>query len=363
MNETTNQLIVAPPIVTAADLATWSECTLTLPDNLSFEDWAAIGDSIARMERGVQWWIGDWWRYGEHRYGERAAQALSSSRWSFQTFMQAGWVAGAIETSRRREVLSFSHHVEVASLPPEQQDEWLAKAETENLTCNELRTAIHRAKDHQARDIEFGGDDAKSERWEILAGDFKERMLDIPAGTVDLILTDPPYPEEFADLWTDLAIEAARALRPGGILAAMSGKIHLDDRMRRLGEYLSYGWIYVQPLPGSNTRILGRHIYQEWKPWVCYSNGPWPSGRIDWHGDLLTAGPRAKEDYEWQQQLEPAIQLVERLTLPDDLVVDPFLGSGTSGVATLQAGRRFKGIEADANRVAKATARLKAVQG
>jgi hypothetical protein len=36
--------------------------------------------------------------------------------------MDAAWVAKAFETSRRREVLSFNHHEEVAALPPDEAD-------------------------------------------------------------------------------------------------------------------------------------------------------------------------------------------------------------------------------------------------
>ena len=40
--------------------------------------------------------------------------------------------------------------------------------------------------------------------------------------------------------------------------------------------------------------------------------------------------------------------LVNALTRPGDLVVDPFAGSGTTGIAAVQLGRAFHGIETDA---------------
>lgn len=116
---------------------------LSLPADLSFDEWADYGERLFAMERGVMWAIGDWWRFGEHRYGERAAQALDS-RYSFQTLANAGYVAGAVETSRRREVLSYSHHAEVAALPTEEQDYWLDAAESGEWSRNELRARIKR---------------------------------------------------------------------------------------------------------------------------------------------------------------------------------------------------------------------------
>jgi site-specific DNA-methyltransferase (adenine-specific) len=53
-------------------------------------------------------------------------------------------------------------------------------------------------------------------------------------------------------------------------------------------------------------------------------------------------------------------ELVECFCRPGGLVLDPFAGSGSSGVAALEAGRRFLGIEIDAECHAAAVARLSA---
>ena len=156
-------------------LAMWTETSLALPEGLPFEDWQAIGQVLGRAERSVQWWMGDWWRYGEHAYGERAAQALDS-RWSFQTWADAGWVASAIGTSRRREVLSFSHHKEVAALNPDEQDRWLDAAETEGWTRNDLRSEIRRARASLVAAATF-----------------------LPAGKYAVLLADPPWQYDFVE--------------------------------------------------------------------------------------------------------------------------------------------------------------------
>src|SRR5215217_1620334 len=45
---------------------------MELPEDLSIDEWSAIGTWLSRIEAGVPWWIGDWWAFGDHRYGERA---------------------------------------------------------------------------------------------------------------------------------------------------------------------------------------------------------------------------------------------------------------------------------------------------
>jgi hypothetical protein len=105
---------------------------LTLPDDLTYDEWVDYGHGLARMVHAVKWWIGDWWAYGSHRYGERAKIAADSN-WKFQTCMNAGWVARKIETSRRREVLPFEHHAEVAGFAVEDQERFLCRWERQAL--------------------------------------------------------------------------------------------------------------------------------------------------------------------------------------------------------------------------------------
>lgn len=158
----------------------------------------------------------------------------------------------------------------------------------------------HRAKvlDVEARAVgDISVDDIEAERWAMLGGPIEDRAVDIKDSSVDLIVTDPPYPNEMLHLWAELAELAVRVLKPQGILVALSGKIALPDVIDRLRLHLSYGWIYCQPLPGSSSRILARHVGQEWKPWLAFSNGPWPSGRVDWHPDMLDGVPMAKTNY------------------------------------------------------------------
>jgi hypothetical protein len=129
--------------LTLPDGVTVTSNALTCSRDLTLDEWKALGQTLRQFEGSIQWWLGDWWRNGEHSYGKR--KALTTARktfergYSFGTLMNYGYVAGRTETSRRREALKYSHHYEVASLPPEEQDRWLDIAVREKLSVARLR--------------------------------------------------------------------------------------------------------------------------------------------------------------------------------------------------------------------------------
>jgi hypothetical protein len=123
-----------------------------LPDDLSQEEWVDAG--IILLARILSWWIGDWWAYGEARYGARKA-IVAHLNWqgpSFQACMNAASVCRTFPTSRRREVLTFKHHAEVAPLEPQEADRLLDWCEeTVPITGNprsarDLRSEVSRAR-------------------------------------------------------------------------------------------------------------------------------------------------------------------------------------------------------------------------
>lgn len=281
------------------------------------------------------------------------APGQQETDWERKTINQAAKLTGSSGRSVAR-----------AKRIDETDKELAAKVQSGELP---LKTAERQLKRKQAQEQEQQAraiimtevrSDAEGQLWRMYVGDFRERLNEIPDGSVDLILTDPPYPREFQELWSDLAKHATRILAPQGILCALSGKIQLPEVMGRLGEHLNYGWIYSQPLPGSHSRIMARQILQAWKPWLAYSNGAWPSGRIDWHPDVLDPSARAKGNYRWQQDPDPARMLIDALCPEGGTVLDPFTGTGSYGVIAVDMGRQFIGVEADGDRYAQAVKRI-----
>jgi hypothetical protein len=113
---------------------------------LPVDEWVAQGRRLGAISRGVGWWIGDWLRYGNERFGERYVRAARITGYDVQTLMNMVYVASRFEGSRRREGLSFSHHAEVAALEPEARDRWLAHAETEGLSVRCLREELRQER-------------------------------------------------------------------------------------------------------------------------------------------------------------------------------------------------------------------------
>lgn len=104
-----------------------SKTAWDLPQNMTETDWKQAGAALSRVEGALMWWIGDWWAFGEHKYGERKA-LVESDEWEgpvFDTCQRAGQICRTFEPRRRRLVVPFGHHREVASLPADEADKIL----------------------------------------------------------------------------------------------------------------------------------------------------------------------------------------------------------------------------------------------
>jgi DNA modification methylase len=77
---------------------------------------------------------------------------------------------------------------------------------------------------------------------------------------------------------------------------------------------------------------------------------------------MLAGGGRDKEHHGWGKPVRWFQHWIENLTEPEEAVLDPFMGSGTTGVACVQTGRRFIGIEIDPSYFAIAEKRITEAQ-
>jgi 16S rRNA G966 N2-methylase RsmD len=172
-------------------------------------------------------------------------------------------------------------------------------------------------------------------------GDFREVLADIEPGSVDLILTDPPYPKEFLPLWADLGAFAARALKPEGLLAAMSGHTWLPTIYWLLGSHLTYRWTIAYLMGGQANVVHARRVSTQWKPVLVYG-----STARRFH-DVVKSETPDKLHHEWGQSESGMLALLRLLADPGAVVCDPFAGGSTTALVAREHGCRFIGAEID----------------
>lgn len=120
----------------------FSPTGLIAPEDVSFEAWEQVGGLLFRLEGSIQWLIGDWLLYGaDLKYGDikQIADAMERSEQTFYNIMD---VCRGVESSRRREHLSFAHHAEVKKLSPENQTWALEFAESARYNVKDFRKWI-----------------------------------------------------------------------------------------------------------------------------------------------------------------------------------------------------------------------------
>lgn len=180
---------------------------------------------------------------------------------------------------------------------------------------------------------------------EIRSGDFRDTLADLPEGSVDLILTDPPYGDDAVPSYERLAAFASRKLKPGGSLVCYTGQSILPDVLVEMRKHLRYWWTLSLDHNHGGQQLPGKWVMVEWKPLVWFVRDE-RSGQ-SYVADKVRGTKPDKDVHEWAQGIGEVFYLVEQLTRPDDLIVDPFAGSGAFGRAALSLGRRFIGADLD----------------
>ena len=157
-------------------------------------------------------------------------------------------------------------------------------------------------------------------------------------GKVDAVVCDPPYGVNKAEWDGDYPDWIEReASKIANVVCIMPGMWALPKCVAALGDNYK-GIIAGRNLNGMTFGPLG---FNNWIPAVCGGSVP----RRGQDAFEFTVGGEAKPDHPSPKPLAYMLQLIDRVTDAGWLVCDPFLGSGTTGVACVKQGRRFIGIE------------------
>lgn len=241
------------------------------------------------------------------------------------------------------------------------RDELLAVARIDNArTGGPSRTALlaevarlESANGASADDGDETGPEGTSTA-DLRLGDFRDELADVVAA--DAIITDPPYDRASLPLFDDLGALAARILKQGGTLVAMVGHPFLPEQIHALRQHLVFRWVGAYLLGNHEARIWSSRVVTAWKPLLIFSCGEHPA---TWAmRDVIQSDGADRHEHPHGQSVGGFVQIIERFTFEGALVVDPFLGGGTTGLACHLTNRRFIGCELDADRFAIAQRRL-----
>ena len=211
--------------------------------------------------------------------------------------------------------------------------------------------------------------------FDVVEGEALATLRGLDDASVDAIITDPPFSSggrrENARsvqrsmtrgtgdaawfvgdamstngfLWTmrELGWQARRVLRPGGHLLSF-----IDWRMApNLSAALESADLRQHPVLVWNKTYFGMgSIFRNQHEFIIHmsAGNPTPPQRRD-VGNVIDCKPVRGGVHPTEKPVDLLRKLVSVVCPPGGLVVDPFAGSGATGVAALREGRRFLGVE------------------
>lgn len=193
----------------------------------------------------------------------------------------------------------------------------------------------------------------------VVQQDAKTLLTGLPAGSVDLIFTDPPYPKTFLSCYGDLAEGAAHALRDGGFVLAMAGGSYLDQILPMMARYLTFYWIFRVDLESGGTVFpqgTMMPIVVRYKAILAFMKGR-GSPRCKTH-DSAPGDGNDKRFHHWGQDMKSARYYIDCFSRPGDLVVDPFCGGGSYPLVAQSLERHYIAGDVDPHAVETTRARL-----
>lgn len=223
-----------------------------------------------------------------------------------------------------------------------------------------VKEAVKVVKQEERQEV-FVKTEVDLTHYNIYLCDITDLSSHVAANSVDVIITDPPYPQEFLHVYDALGKFAAHALKPGGSLIAMVGQSYLPSILSMLNRHLDYHWMLAYLTPGGQSaQLWQRKVNTFWKPLLWFTKGDY-SG--DWIGDVCKSNvnDNDKDHHHWGQSESGMLDIIERFSLPGQLICDPFVGGGTTAVVAASSKRYFVGCDIEAACVEKTLQRVREV--
>lgn len=205
--------------------------SLRLDDpDFPYEKWRELGRAFGAVKRTTSFLIGDWLNFGDRVYGDLTYNDASElTGLTPETLMNYASVCRKVARRRRREALSFAHHQAVASMEPQEQIEWLTRAEEQGWFRADLRREIAESRAPAA--------EAAASQTQLVPPVPPEVPAEIPPGPSQepqepLVAASPPLAIDEPAATVEPLVTAAKRLVAGAEAAGQYYLIHrglVDD--------------------------------------------------------------------------------------------------------------------------------------
>ncbi len=247
-----------------------------------------------------------------------------------------------------------------------------------------------------------------SEGTELLVGDCLEKMQEIPDGSVDMVLADPPYGTTACKWDTVIDLERMweqlkRIVKPNGAIVMTASQPFSSALVMSNPDMFRHEWVWIKNR-GSNFLNTKREPMKEHETVLVFSRGSWVFNRqmeersengftrakmplsnktqsenygkmtgLEQHyiGEMRvprsyqkfkTVAGKQKTKHPTQKPVALMEYLIKTYTNEGETVLDFAMGSGTTGVACKNLNRNFIGIELDPGYFKIAKERIEGVQ-
>ena len=214
---------------------------------------------------------------------------------------------------------------------------------------------------------------AGTRKWTVIRGDCLDVLRTIPAGSVDAVVTDPPYGIKW-----DVGINPNGNMRkqfgmeykpivgddkpfdPRPLLAfgkcVLFGANHYADRLPPSGAWIVWDKrMHVRSTDQSDCEMAWSNVGNRAKMIRYLFHG---GGSLAKENGVAAGQGVPVSLHPTQKPVAVMIDCIEFVTDAGHLVLDPYCGSGSTGVACMKSNRRFIGIEIDEGYAAIARRRI-----
>lgn len=234
--------------------------------------------------------------------------------------------------------------------------------------------------------------DIQADGLQLMHGDCLERMAEIPDGSVDMVLCDPPYgttackwdtvidlPAMWAQLW--------RIAKPNAAVVMTASQPFTTTLISSNMKQFKYCWVWDKKAAANvlAARYAPLKVHEDivvfsgnYRPQMVAGKGRWKGGKkaasdIDgasipdkyWSDQYypksileFSNAVRVGKVHPTQKPVALMEYLIKTYTLEGETVLDFTMGSGTTGVACKNLSRQFIGIELDPIYYATAAGRI-----